>query len=79
MLRIIEKIIKNWTDGIERSTFGVCDYLGEKMRLTSSRVRLYFIYASFITFGSPLVLYLVVAFWMNIRRYFKRHRDSIFG
>lgn len=63
----------------EKSAFGVCEYLGEKMRLSSARVRLYFIYASFITLGSPLIFYLIMAFWVNIRRYIKRHRDAIFG
>ena len=57
---------------LERSAFGVCSYLGEKMNLASSRVRLYFIYATFATLGSPLLVYLVVAFWLNIRKYIKR-------
>jgi phage shock protein PspC (stress-responsive transcriptional regulator) len=64
---------------LERSLFGVCSYLGEKMQLTSARVRLYFIYLSFITFGSPIIFYLFLAFWVNIRRYVKRHKDTIFG
>jgi phage shock protein PspC (stress-responsive transcriptional regulator) len=64
---------------LERSLFGVCSYLGEKMQLTSARVRLYFIYLSFITFGSPIIFYLFLAFWVNIRRYIKRHKDTIFG
>jgi phage shock protein PspC (stress-responsive transcriptional regulator) len=64
---------------LERSLFGVCSYLGEKMQLTSARVRLYFIYLSFITLGSPILFYLFLAFWVNIRRYVKRHKDTIFG
>lgn len=56
---------------LERSAFGVCTYLGEKMGIASATVRLYFIYISFITLGSPLIFYLFVAFWLNIRRYFK--------
>jgi phage shock protein C len=66
-------------DLIERSAFGVCSYLGEKMNIKSSRVRLYFIYTSFITMGSPVIFYLILAFWVNIRRYIKKHRDAIFG
>ncbi|MEO0041047.1 MAG: hypothetical protein RL329_495 [Bacteroidota bacterium] len=64
---------------LERSLFGVCSYLGEKMQLTSARVRLYFIYFSFIGLGSPILFYLFLAFWVNIRRYVKRHKDTIFG
>lgn len=58
---------------LEKSAFGVCQWLGEKMRIDPARIRLYFIYASFITFGSPLVLYLVTAFWLNIRKYIISH------
>ncbi len=62
-------------DNLERSAFGVCNYLGEKMGIASSRVRLYFIYISFATLGSPLLIYLFLAFWLNIRSYWKeRHR-----
>ena len=69
----------HFKDLLERSAFGVCSYLGEKMNISSSRVRLYFIYTSFVALGSPIVFYLVLAFWVNIRRYIKRHRDALFG
>ena len=69
----------HFKDLLERSAFGVCSYLGEKMNISSSRVRLYFIYTSFVALGSPVVFYLVLAFWVNIRRYIKRHRDALFG
>ncbi len=42
---------------IEHSAFGVCGYLADRMGLTRSRVRLYFIYISCLTLGSPLLLY----------------------
>jgi phage shock protein PspC (stress-responsive transcriptional regulator) len=54
---------------LEKSAFGVCQQIGEWMGINPARIRVYFIYASFITFGSPLVLYLVMAFWLNIRKY----------
>jgi phage shock protein PspC (stress-responsive transcriptional regulator) len=69
----------NFKDLLERHAFGVCSYLGEKMNIQSARVRLYFIYASFIALGSPILFYLVLAFWVNIRRYIKRHKDALFG
>jgi len=56
-------------DFLEKSAFGVCQQLGEWMKINPARIRLYFIYASFVTFGSPFVLYLVMAFWLNIRKY----------
>jgi len=56
---------------MERSAFGVCSYLGDKMGLASARVRMYFIYLSFATLGSPIIVYLFVAFWLNVKRYVK--------
>ena len=64
-------------DLLERSAFGVCSYVGEKIGIASSRVRLYFIYASFIALGSPLIIYLALAFWVNIREYFKAAKNLI--
>lgn len=57
---------------IEQQAFGVCSRLGEILGISSSVVRLYFIYASFLTFGSPIIVYLSLAFWMNVRRYLRR-------
>ena len=39
------------------------------MGLSTSTVRLYFIYLSFVALGSPVIVYLFLAFWLNIRRY----------
>lgn len=64
-------------DILERSAFGVCSYLAEKMGLATSRVRLYFIYISFVALGSPIIFYLFAAFWLNIKRYIKRKRGVI--
>lgn len=62
---------------LERSAFGVCAYLGQKMGLASSRVRMYFIYVSFVTLGSPLLIYLFMAFWLNLRDYLRNKRNMI--
>jgi phage shock protein PspC (stress-responsive transcriptional regulator) len=62
---------------LERSAFGVCNYLGNKMGIASARVRVYFIYLSFATLGSPVILYLFVAFWLNVRNYIRRSRSVI--
>lgn len=62
---------------IEKSAFGVCTYLGEKMGIATTRVRTYFIYLSFLAVGSPIVLYLFVAFWLNIKRYIRRSQRTI--
>lgn len=54
---------------IEMHVFGVCTAIGEKMGIATSTIRKYFIYTSFITMGSPVIIYLFVAFWMNVKRY----------
>jgi len=56
---------------IEKSIFGVCSALGTKMGIAVSRVRLYFLYVSFVTLGSPIIFYLILAFWLNFRRYLR--------
>jgi phage shock protein PspC (stress-responsive transcriptional regulator) len=49
----------------EKRAFGVCGWLGAKLGLKTSKVRVYFIYLSFITFGSPLIVYLILAFLLE--------------
>lgn len=70
-------MMSNLKDVLERSAFGVCSYLGEKMGIRSARVRMYFIYTSFVTFGSPIIAYLVLAFWLNLRRYIKSSKNPV--
>jgi phage shock protein PspC (stress-responsive transcriptional regulator) len=67
------RMLNHWIkDLVERRAFGVCQYLGDKMRVSPAIVRHYFIYTSFIGMGSPLILYLIAAFWVNIRRYIRK-------
>lgn len=62
---------------LEQQAFGVCTRLGEKLGISTSSVRIYFIYFSFLTFGSPILMYLILAFWMNVRRYLRWTQSSI--
>ena len=54
---------------IEVQAFGVCTAIGEKLGIATSRIRMWFIYISFLTMGSPVIIYMILAFWMNIKRY----------
>jgi phage shock protein PspC (stress-responsive transcriptional regulator) len=54
---------------IESNAFGVCSYIGEKVGISTTTIRKYFIYISFLTMGSPVLFYFIIAFWMNIRNY----------
>jgi phage shock protein PspC (stress-responsive transcriptional regulator) len=64
-------------DLLEKSAFGVCNYLGNKMGVASSRVRVYFIYLSFAAMGSPIIFYLFIAFWINVRNYIKQNKRIV--
>ena len=54
---------------MEWQAFGVCSAIGEKMGIATTRIRMWFIYISFLTMGSPLIVYMILAFWLNIKRY----------
>lgn len=54
----------------EQQAFGVCDSLGNKLGIKGTTVRLYFIYLSFFTFGSPVIIYFVLAFFKENMKYF---------
>ena len=54
---------------VEWNLFGVCTAIGNRMGIATSKIRQYFMYASLLTFGSPVIIYLVLAFWRNIRKY----------
>jgi len=56
----------------ETYAFGVCTRIGEILGVATSSIRLFFIYASFITFGSPLLIYLSLAFVLNIRKHLRK-------
>jgi len=56
-------------DFIEWKLFGVCSAIGDRLGIAPSRIRTWFIYISFLTLGSPLIVYFVLAFWLNIKRY----------
>jgi len=62
---------------VELQVFGVCTRLGEKLGIATSSIRLFFIYASFLTFGSPIIVYLCLAFIMNMRKHLRRKRSTI--
>ena len=54
---------------IEWNAFGVCTAIGERLGIATSRIRQYFIYTSILTVGSPIIIYLVLAFWRNMKKY----------
>jgi len=61
----------------EKHFFGVCARLGEKMKIPTSSIRLFFIYSSFLTFGSPIIVYLGLAFIMEFRKHLRRRNNPL--
>lgn len=57
---------------VEGYAFGVCTRLGEKLGIATSSIRLFFIYTSFLAIGSPILIYLALAFIMNMRKHLRR-------
>ena len=69
---MIQKIL----DIFERYAFGVCRWWGQKLGIKVQSVRKAFIYVSFLTFGSPILLYLIMVFILEHKEYFKPNRRS---
>jgi len=61
----------------EKQAFGVCTWMGEKISIPSSDIRKFFIYSSFLAFGSPVILYLILAFWLRMKNYFRSGKSSV--
>jgi phage shock protein PspC (stress-responsive transcriptional regulator) len=69
-MRTIQKIVFFF----EMRSFGVCSWWARKLGISSSKVRLGFIYASCLALGSPLILYLAMAWILEHKHYFKLQR-----
>ena len=62
---------------LELQLFGVCQYLGEKLSMPSGKIRLFFIYLSCVTVGSPVIAYLILAFLIKLKDYIKGKRNPV--
>jgi len=70
-------IIKDIKGFFEKQAFGVCTWLGEKMTIPSSDIRKFFIYSSFLAIGSPVIIYLILAFLLRMKNYFFNGKSSV--
>lgn len=62
---------------VEQNVYGVCERIGEKLQMPAKDIRLFFIYTSCLTVGSPIIVYLILAFWMKMRQYVRAQRNPI--
>lgn len=61
----------------EERAFGVCSKLGEKLNFPIDSIRLFFIYSSFITMGSPIIIYTSLAMMMKVRKYLRKMNNPV--
>ncbi len=71
---VMKYFIQKIKDFFEKRAFGVCDWWGRKLGINPTHIRMYFIYLSFFTFGSPAILYFIMAFILEHKQYFKPNR-----
>ncbi len=78
VLEIIKthKMIKKITSWFEQQAYGVCEWWGDKLGISTTKIRMYFIYLSFFTVGSPIILYFIMAFILEHKNYFKPLRSK---
>lgn len=76
---MIRELGEKYRHFFEKSAFGVCQAIGEKMGIKPSRIRIYFIYTSFLTFGSPFILYFIAVFWLNLKKYISSGKKILWG
>lgn len=67
--------IRHW---FEKYGFEVSNRLADRLGMKVKNVRLFFIYASFATFGGFFGLYLTLAFWMKMKDMIYTKRTSVF-
>ncbi len=61
----------------EKQAFGVCSAVGDKLNMRTSVIRLFFIYSSFLTIGSPIIIYMILAFWLRMKNNVQSRRTSV--
>jgi phage shock protein C len=73
MRRLLQKIIFFF----EMQSFGVCEWWARRLGFKTSKVRLAFIYVSFIGLGTPIIVYLIMAWILEHKHYFKlQHKQK---
>ncbi|TDQ08334.1 PspC domain-containing protein [Pedobacter metabolipauper] len=61
----------------EKQSFGVCTYFADRLNISISKIRLFFIYSSFLAVGFPIIFYVLAALVLDVRHYVKKIRLRI--
>ncbi|TRZ41481.1 PspC domain-containing protein [Robertkochia solimangrovi] len=62
----------------EKHGYAVSSRLAERLGMKTKNVRLFFIYATFATFGIWFFVYLTLAFWLRLKDLIYTKRTSVF-
>lgn len=62
---------------VESNLYGVCERIGDRLKMPAKNIRLFFIYASCLTIGSPVIIYMILAFWIQMKDYVNGKRSLI--
>ena len=62
----------------EKHGFHVSSRLADKLGMRASKVRLFFIYITFVTAGLWFGVYLTLAFWIRLKDLIRGKRTSVF-
>jgi phage shock protein PspC (stress-responsive transcriptional regulator) len=68
-------IMNKFQSFFEQGFFGVCTKLAERLGISTFSVRLFFIHASFLTFGSPIIVYLGMLWLSNLKKHLRRKNN----
>ncbi|WP_430537313.1 PspC domain-containing protein [Bacteroidetes bacterium endosymbiont of Geopemphigus sp.] len=63
---------------MSQNGFNVCTRVAEKFGIRVSRIRLFFIYTLFVSFGLSFFLYLLLALFIKLKDQFFIKRKSVF-
>ncbi len=64
-------IVNSIVHFFEKRAFGVSDWWGDKLNINPILVRKFFIYLSFATLGSPILIYFIMGFILENKSVFK--------
>lgn len=71
------KLINQLRGLFEIPLFGVCSALADRLNVPTRYIRFNFVYISLLTFGSPILIYGIIAFWLNLKDYVSKRRSSV--
>mgnify|MGYP007100750347 CR=1 FL=1 len=62
---------------VESRLYGVCERIGERLEMPAKDIRMFFIYASCMAAGSPIIVYMILAFWIKMKDYVRSRRNPV--